>query len=555
MTDEPYWILTSDLVRVREDDTPNHLQGDALVAAASESAPEPLQYDDYHAHNNIYYHILWTGVSTPMSFHATYDLVVVGFGGAGSAAAIEAADLGARVLVVEKMATGGGSTCEAAGSIRTTLDRNKALVHLRALTEGKTPDDVLLAYIDGLADLPEWVKSLGGLLADIPQTFHGVFPAPSDLGKFSGSAFPGLEGAEGLGTRLFVTPTTPGMQGGEALFRLLERNVRERRIDVWYDSPAQSLVLDDADGVVGLEVQHPDGVRRVEAKAGVVLCCGGFNYDPRLQKEYLGAELPALSPPGRNTGDGIRIAQRVGADLWHMTAMATCFGYKFDDVDAGFWMQLSTAGFIFVDQTGRRYVNEYDIERHMAHLVQFTCQPTTGAYIRLPSYVIFDDKQRRAGPITMLLTGHNRNVVSWSQDNSTEVEKGWITRAASIGELANKLHVEESLLQQSVDDYNSAALAGAADSFGREPGDMIPIDTGPFYAAAVWPVLINTQGGPRRNGRSEVLRPDGSPIPGLFSAGELGSMWTRLYPGAGNVSEALVFGRIAARTAMKRLSH
>jgi succinate dehydrogenase/fumarate reductase flavoprotein subunit len=78
---------------------------------------------------------------------------------------------------------------------------------------------------------------------------------------------------------------------------------------------------------------------------------------------------------------------------------------------------------------------------------------------------------------------------------------------------------------------------------------MEAVDEAPFYAIPVWPALFNTQGGPRRSARAEAVGTSGTPIPGLFSAGELGSIWASLYPGAGNVTETLVFGRIAGRSA------
>jgi succinate dehydrogenase/fumarate reductase flavoprotein subunit len=76
---------------------------------------------------------------------------------------------------------------------------------------------------------------------------------------------------------------------------------------------------------------------------------------------------------------------------------------------------------------------------------------------------------------------------------------------------------------------------------------LAPVVEPPYYGIPLWPCLLNTQGGPRRNERAQVLDPFGAPIPGLFSAGELGAIWGTLYPGSGNVADALVFGEIAAR--------
>ena len=87
---------------------------------------------------------------------------------------------------------------------------------------------------------------------------------------------------------------------------------------------------------------------------------------------------------------------------------------------------------------------------------------------------------------------------------------------------------------------------------GRAADTLVAVKTPPLYGIEVRPSLFNTQGGPRRNEHGEVLDTGGRPIPGLFEAGELGSMWAALYPGAGNVTEALVSGRIAGRSAAAR---
>jgi len=82
---------------------------------------------------------------------------------------------------------------------------------------------------------------------------------------------------------------------------------------------------------------------------------------------------------------------------------------------------------------------------------------------------------------------------------------------------------------------------------------MRPLDRGPYYGISIWPSLSNTQGGPRRNEKSQVIDAFGKPIAGLYAAGELGSIWGSLYPGAGNVSECIVFGRLAGRNAAAEL--
>lgn len=156
----------------------------------------------------------------------------------------------------------------------------------------------------------------------------------------------------------------------------------------------------------------------------------------------------------------------------------------------------------------------------------------------------------------------NRENYKWSKDNSAEIEKGVIVSAPTIEELAKKINVPAENLVETVNRWNSQINAGADKDFGRPlekkgkvafegreaPVISRPIGDGPYYAAELYPTILNTQGGPRRNKLGQVLDPFGKPIARLYSAGELGSMWGHIYQGATNNSEACVFGRIAGRT-------
>ncbi|MDQ7909931.1 FAD-binding protein [Phytohabitans sp. ZYX-F-186] len=468
------------------------------------------------------------------------DVLVVGFGGAGAAAAVEAHDRGADVLIVEKMPEGGGSTRESAGSIGSVARRDAAIEHYLALTKGRTPRALVETFVDGLGELDGWFRANGSELVSFAM-WEPIFPH-----RKQGSAYPNLPGSDGIGLRLRV-PAEAGEQGGESLWAFLSRNVDRRGIPVLTGAPAHRLLI-DADGTVyGVEVRHEGRARRVIARRGVCLTCGGYNYGGELLRDAVGVHLPALSPPGRNTGDGIRMAQAAGADLWHMNCVVSTFGYKFDGEDAAFLALMPAYGFFVVDQAGRRFVDETAVENHAAAQVLLVPDTRTGDLPRLPSVIVFDERTRLAGRVALLEIGENRRY-PWSADNSAEIAKGWIRRAGTIEELAGQAGLPADTLVETARRYNAAAACGG-DDHARPVSRMAALETPPYYAIPVWPALFNTQGGPRRDERARILRPDGSPIPRLFSAGELGSMWATLYPGAGNVSEGIVYGRIAGRNA------
>jgi succinate dehydrogenase/fumarate reductase flavoprotein subunit len=126
--------------------------------------------------------------------------------------------------------------------------------------------------------------------------------------------------------------------------------------------------------------------------------------------------------------------------------------------------------------------------------------------------------------------------------------KGWIKQAATVKALARALGLRPTALEETVSRWNAHCHAGVDADFGRTKM-LCPIQAAPFYAVELSPSMLNTQGGPRRNARAQIVRPDGSSIPRLYSAGELGSIYSYLYQGTGNIGECLAFGRIAGRNA------
>ena len=139
-----------------------------------------------------------------------------------------------------------------------------------------------------------------------------------------------------------------------------------------------------------------------------------------------------------------------------------------------------------------------------------------------------------------------RDRYSWSGDNSVELEKGWIKRGKTVADLASNIGLDPTTLEATVGHWNKDSGSGIDTEFGRTLM-LSPLSEGPYYAVELSPSMLNTQGGPRRNNKAQIVKPDGTPIPRLYSAGELGSIYSYLYQGTGNIGECLAFGRIAGR--------
>jgi succinate dehydrogenase/fumarate reductase flavoprotein subunit len=452
------------------------------------------------------------------------DLVVLGGGGAGAVAAITAHDLGAQVIILEKGQCG-GNTRLATMAFLCPTNNSRAREHIKALSFGGLADDIIDVYVEWASGNVDYIKELGGVV----EPCH------------PGASFPALTGAETM-LRYRVKGRRESELGGESLWNLLSENLRRRSVAVREHTTATRIVR-SGDAVVGVEAEK-DGRRfAVRARRAVVLATGGFEYNEEMKREFLaGYPIFAYGNPG-NTGDGIKMAQAVGADLWHTKAVAAPMGYKFPEFQAGFIMRMPADGYIMVDQAGQRFCNETGLEHYSMWMAVTSFDMDAVRFSRLPAYLIFDEKTRLKGPITRVGHGVNRDY-RWSADNSAEVRRGWIDAADDPSELASKLGIQmPRKLTETVEAYRQACRDGRDPEFGRQTQTLVGLE-GKYYGVPVWPCLLNTQGGPKRNARGEIVDVWGKPIKRLYGAGEAGSIWGFLYQSGGNLGECLGLGRM-----------
>ena len=471
------------------------------------------------------------------------DVVVVGFGAAGVAAAVTAHELGAKVVILEKAPEGeeGGNTRVAGQGYLNTASPDQAAAYLTALCGPFTvPETMVRVWAEEMCLNNAWLQGLGG----DPQE-HQHPPV--------GIEFPDLPGA-GCVHKFHDGPT----YGYSYTWKLFERLVKERPIRVLYETPARELIEDGATReIIGVRAQRGDRTVRVKARRGVVLTCGGFENNQEMIRNYLpGVPYCYTSGSPYNEGDGITMAMSVGADLWHMNNYAgPSMAVKVPEIRTSLSMQALhyskeiPGGMIVVGPDARRFTDEKFKTRHGKI-------PVNGRWLPLstpcPMYMIFDRTLFAAGPLYDKHPSHGWTQIieryDWSGDNSRELARGWIKSAGSLPALAALVGLDPDALAHSVTRWNRACDAGCDAEFGRTLM-LAPIADGPFYAVELSPSMLNTQGGPRRNERGQIVRPDGTPIARLYSAGELGSIYSYLYQGTGNIGECLAFGRISGRNA------
>ena len=470
----------------------------------------------------------------------SYDVIVIGFGLAGATASITAADLGAKVLLTEKAPEGheGGNSKYAGQVIISPLEESHDdfIAYYTALQNNypdAAPAEMIEALFQKACHNEQWMA----------DRFNDIGKEP-DIRPFLGGSWvewPELPGGQNA-TRIF----SPGAAFSGCLFYLAEDNVfvRKDNIDVWFESPAKHLIQNPiTKEILGVQIEKDGQLINVRAKEGVIMCCGGFQCSVEKMANYLHAPFTTNQGGEYNTGDGIDMAIEVGAQLWHMNNAAG-FLWAFEapgttrSVGSGAG---SPSNGILVGMDGTRFISETASNRHGK--VQIG-----GRWVTMPTsernYVIMDNAK-----VSTTKLGR-----TFSEGNVDEIEKGWIIKADTLEELAEKLDIPAENLVKTVETWNGYVDAGADPQFGRNMENAPKIAEAPFYAMQIKPTQYNTQGGARRNERAEVLDTNGNPIPNLYSAGEFGSMYADKYNGGSNLMECVCYGQIAAENCLKNLN-
>ena len=327
---------------------------------------------------------------------------------------------------------------------------------------------------------------------------------------------------------------------------MLFKGLLERGVETLLSTPARGILVNEAGDVIGIRVEHDGAEIVIGARKGVVLACGGFEWNPELVKSHIGYDVKPLSPPN-NVGDGLVMAMEAGAQLDNMASYwGTPVMFDPDITRDGelvpqFEWGRGAPSSIVVNRHGRRFANEalpyndfpkafgvYDPDR-----VEF---PNAG-----PGFLVFDQTVRDSQRLLSMHPG--------------EPTPDWVPVAATIRALAEKIGIDPDALEATVERYNEHAARGEDPDFDRHkyglmsPGRVAPIVTAPFYALAIYPGMLGTNGGPRIDADGQVRRRGGGVIGGLYAAGNTAAnVFGWAYPsGGGTIGNGTVFGYRAGR--------
>lgn len=492
------------------------------------------------------------GTSTlPAKWDQETDVLVIGLGLAGAVTALAAEEAGADVLVIEKMDEehSGGNSKVSGNMIYIPGNAEDGVVYFKAMNEGHMydiSDEMVQTWINGMLENKQWIDD---------NLEVQLFPVPVEYGM--GPELPHLPGA--ATQQIYMVN---GQIGNGALYLPVLELVKSKKVKILYETAAYKLITDNQDRVIGALTNSAGKEMTIKAKKGVVLTCGGFEFNEAMKANYLRGPIYGMGTVG-NTGDGIRMAQALGADLWHMNNAMGPISHGFlshefegDYPEALRIVAPATLSYFYTNKHGKRFMDETRPHDHgRGWDAMYYYDGNKGEFPQNPFWCIFDQSGIDAGPLAAFVSEDASMKMGWaawyskyiwSADNSEEVKKGWIIKGDTVKDLAQKLDMDVSTLTETFEKFNAYAEAGSDEDFGRTRMAAL---VGPFYAISLVLGMVNTQGGPKRNHKAQVLHVEGHPIPRLYSAGECGSVYAWQYQGGGNLGECLAFGRIAGKNA------
>jgi len=524
------------------------------------------------------------------------DVAVLGSGGAGLTAAILAHDNGARVAVLERSDKVGGTTAVSGGGVWIPLNhhmaepdsRDAALAYCRRLAAGRTPDDLLETFVDtahqmlrymeahtpvrfGPCAMPDYRSEeegarLGGRTLD-PQFFpkaelgewaERLRPSPLLFVPMSiEESFLGLASPKSIPVGKIIGRMKEGLAGsGNALIGRLLKGCLDRKVSIELETRARELVVEGG-RVIGLRAERGGGDIFVRARAGVVLACGGFEWNEALRDRFLPGPVSQHCSPPDNEGDALLMAQEAGAGLGNVDEAwlypgALVPGEEHDGHPVSRWViaERTLPHSILVNRYGERFTNEGENYNDMSKALHYA---DGAGFCNLPCWAIMDGRYRARYPVLTVMPD--------------DPDPDWLAKDDTLAGLATKLGIDAAGLAKTVERWNAFVRDGKDRDFGRGEsayerwlGDrdaphpnLGAIEQPPFYALPVAAHSSGTKGGPRTNTRGQVLDERGNVIAGLYAAGNAmaGISGPGYFGGGGTIGLAMTWGYLCGINAAR----
>ena len=447
-----------------------------------------------------------------------YDVVVVGAGGAGFAAAIEAKRAGASVVMLEKMPQVGGNSLISGAEmnvpcnwvqkklgIKDSIEHYEKDTYLRGDKKGDKAINKVLA--ENALDAAEWGRD-----------YLGVEFEPDNLFFFGGMSV----------KRALI----PKGQTGYEWISKMQKKAEELGIPIITDMKAEELIMKDG-RVVGVKATMDGKNYDFYGKGGVVLATGGFGANAKMVAKYnpkIDERFKSTDSPG-STGEALYMAERAGAELVNMSYIQT---YPICDPISGAIELIADSRFdgaIMLNQEGKRFVEELDRRDVLSEAIL----NQTGGYC----WVLWNDK---IGAISNTVKAHPTEYEAFTK-------QGIMKTCDDLKCIADFTKIPYDSLKATVDRVSSMAGPGNDKDFNHR-GGLVDMSQGKYYVIKAVPSVHHTMGGVRINPKGEVLTKEGKVIPGLWAAGEVTGVTHGTNRIGGNAyTDIMVFGRLTGQEA------
>ncbi|WP_350455507.1 FAD-binding protein [Slackia heliotrinireducens] len=446
------------------------------------------------------------------------DIVIVGAGAAGLWGAIRATNEGLVPLVLEKAPEeqAGGDCRVSGGYLMTAATNPRILLDTGSFREA---NEELVYSID-----TEGLAAIDYIIDNGYATWNG------------GLEYVQVDGA------------------GPGVYKALLQAAKDVGVEVLYSTPALSLITGEGNEVLGVKAGSEDAPINVKGRRATLLACGSYTMDEELMANFHfpGFKYYSIGTPYA-TGDGLKMAGVLGAklskiskgyEIMYLTSVAAS-----EAVGTGVMcVPPANNSVIIVNQDGNRFIDEYTSFTHNKETLSLfafegdmmECRANNAFYTNRRMFEIVDAEtfatcnlgNVNAGCGWANLMPESEGGYIWSEDNSQELEKGWILKGDTLDDIASQIEVDPVALKATVDEYNAACESGE-DKF-RMPVKLAPLGDGPYYAIELCTSFIYTIGGLTNDERGRTINWNNEPIPRLYHAGDVGETVTYLQPTAIN---------------------
>ena len=451
----------------------------------------------------------------------TTDTVIVGAGGAGLSAAIQMAQDGRNVTVIEKAGiTGGNSSLASAGmnAAETKLQKEEGVNDSVELFVEDTMKgghninnkDLVEILAKNSSDAVDWLEELGAPLKQL---------------KFAG-------GQSEMRTHAPINDEGKSIPVGDYLVQKLTEKAKELGVSIVYDARVDKVLMEDG-RAVGVEASYKDGEKLKVNAGAVIVATGGFGSNQDMVVKY-NKDLEGYVSTNANSieGDAVEFLEEVGANFIDMDQIQihpTVVQKDGSLISEG----LRGEGAILVNQDGKRFVNELETRDFVSKEILGQKDPS--------AWLIVD-----------------QSMMDQSATIAKYFDKGLLTKCDDYKALADLIGTDEETIKETIEGWIETVKNNEDKEFGREGMDETRSDlsVAPYYAVQISPGIHHTMGGVEVNTNSEVVDKDGNPIPGLYAVGEVtGGIHGANRLGGNAIADIVVFGRNAAKHAEDYLTN